>query len=429
MFSKSFFDSMNQNNKKRHLSKSISLIISTSNIPSTNISKRLQQKHETNKSNSINKSSNRNLKLNKNKKTSKISNFTMHKHNSQQNFYSKKNILNESQVIKDKISYQKSKNYVISESNTPKLIDIINSKIKEKKHYVDTYNYTNKGNSCIKTKASLSSYHKKKNLSQSDFLNLGDFCIYDIFKGSRNPKLIKQKEQEKDILQINLNNITNKNKYLRYDKNKCIIERKIYDKEEIKRKEKKDEKKVVNRTLPNNYQKNKNLIFNNIKLDNLNNILNIKITDNKNNQDFIKPNSKYDVINTSMEEDFIENNENDINLPKNMDIKLMLPTNTYKSDIYNESSQASTNQVNSNKYTLNNNIGDRKEKFISSFLDGPEDIHCRFVELHKQRKMFYENLCNNIDGVKSDFDKNIMTDFEKCEYSEYFENYDKVPLI
>jgi hypothetical protein len=244
---------------------------------------------------------------------------------------------------------------------------------------------------------------------------------------------VKTKKNHKNNSRIKLKDddsyMSKKTSGNRYDKNKCIIERKIYDKEEIKRKEKKDEKKVLNRTLPNNYQKNKNLIFNNIKLDNLNNILNIKITDNKKNQDFIKPNSKYDVINTSMEEDFIENNENDINLPKNMDIKLMLPTNTYKSDIYNESSQASTNQVNSNKYTLNNNIGDRKEKFISSFLDGPEDIHCRFVELHKQRKMFYENLCNNIDGVKSDFDKNIMTDFEKCEYSEYFENYDKVPLI
>jgi hypothetical protein len=107
-----------------------------------------------------------------------------------------------------------------------------------------------------------------------------------------------------------------------------------------------------------------------------------------------------------------------------------------KCDINNESSQDTTNQVgslNSNKYTIyNSNFGYRKDKFISSFLDGPEDIHCRFVELHRQRKMFYENFSNKLeeDGNSIDINKANISEFDKSEYSEYFENYNEnVPLI
>ena len=46
--------------------------------------------------------------------------------------------------------------------------------------------------------------------------------------------------------------------------------------------------------------------------------------------------------------------------------------------------------------------------------------------------MFYENLCNKLeDESKSiDNDKAIVNDFEKNEYSEYFDNYNEnVPII
>ena len=106
-------------------------------------------------------------------------------------------------------------------------------------------------------------------------------------------------------------------------------------------------------------------------------------------------------------------------------------------DFYNDSSQESTNLVGntfSNKITLNNsNIGNRKEKFINSFLDGPEDIHWRFVDLHKQRKLFYENICNRSNENESGFNNNNiakMSDFDKNEYSEYFDNFNEdVPII
>ena len=132
------------------------------------------------------------------------------------------------------------------------------------------------------------------------------------------------------------------------------------------------------------------------------------------------------------------NNYNDNKVTKNNrcnDIKFIFPSYFNKMDI-NECSQESTNlQGNtfSNKITINNsNIGTRKEKFINSFLDGPEDIHWRFVDLHRQRKMFYENMCNknneNDGGIKNDIAK--FSDFDKNEYSEYFDNFNEnVPII
>ena len=106
-----------------------------------------------------------------------------------------------------------------------------------------------------------------------------------------------------------------------------------------------------------------------------------------------------------------------------------------KLETNNESSQESTNLLgSSNKFTINN-MGYRKEKFISGFLDGPEDIHYRFVELHKQRKIFYESFCNKLkdENYSLDNDNNIkdnINEFDICEYSEYYENFEEnVPII
>ena len=45
--------------------------------------------------------------------------------------------------------------------------------------------------------------------------------------------------------------------------------------------------------------------------------------------------------------------------------------------------------------------------------------------------MFYENLCNKLEDNENNIDnKANINDFEKNEYSEYFDNYNKkVPLI
>ena len=263
-------------------------------------------------------------------------------------------------------------------------------------------------------------------------------------------------------------NKTQKKRFNRYDKNKCIIERKIYAGEK-KKKKNNYSKNVENITLPDNcnYIYNK-IIFNIINLNinkelNLNafkqsdkNIINItNITNNSNNLNIYEHNHNIsnrqsnklliksktnNILNTSLEDLTEKSNEiNNINNKnknnKNKDIQLIFPS-IIKNDFNNDSSQESTNQIistYSNKMTINNtNMGYRKEKFISSFLDGPEDIHYRFVDLHKQRKLFYENLCNKLEENKNsiDINKQDMNDFEKSEYSEYFDNYNEdVPFI
>jgi hypothetical protein len=179
-------------------------------------------------------------------------------------------------------------------------------------------------------------------------------------------------------------------------------------------------------------------------ISNINSIrnLDLNLTNTNNNNRYSsykllnKSQSNSNLLNTSLE-DLTQNNKNDNNSGNNNEIKLIFPSFiNNKCDINNESSQDTTNQVgslNSNKYTINNsNIIYRKEKFISSFIDGPEDIHCRFVELHRQRKMFYENFSNKLeeDGNSIDINKANISEFDKSEYSEYFENYNEnVPLI
>ena len=394
---------------KKNLTKSISLLLNTSNISSNNLSKRLQP-NIVKKSNSVDKIGKKNVKhKNNNKKSSNIYNVNLQRQNSQGALYSMKNYINDTQITNNNLKYQRLNSHLLSETKTPKLIELLNNKIKRKRNYLETYNNNNinKVNNYNKSKAALSLAHKKKNLSQGnmDYINFDEYYNYNIFKSSRNQKMIKKqtKDNTKDFY-----NKTHKNKYDRYDKNKCVIERKIYAGEK-KIKKTNDEKNVEIKTLPNNCESIYNkILFNNIKL-NINKELNLnalKKTDTK-----------------------VTNNNN------NKEIQLIFPSFN-KFDINNESSQESTNQIAStysNKMTINNiNIGYRKDKFISSFLDGPEDIHYRFVELHKQRKMFYENLCNKLEenGNNINVNNQNVNDFDISEYSEYFDNYNEdVPLI
>jgi hypothetical protein len=134
----------------------------------------------------------------------------------------------------------------------------------------------------------------------------------------------------------------------------------------------------------------------------INNLMNYKFSSTK--MLLNKSKTKSNILNTSLEEvnkskpinnyaNIISSNNNkEIKNCRYNDIKLIFPSFFNKMDMYNDSSQESTNLVGntfSNKITINNsNIVNRKDKFINSFLDGPEDIHWRFVDLHKQRKLF-----------------------------------------
>jgi len=462
----------NSSIKKPNAGKSISLIINTNHFSNTSISKKFHP-NIPKKSNSVEKASQKNLKSNKNNKNknSSIYNITLHRQNSQGSLYSLKTYINDTQITNNNVKYHKLNSHHLSETKTPKLLELLNNKIKKKKNYLDTYNNSlSKGSNYNKSKTSLSLVHKKKNLTQGnmDYINLDDYYNYSIFKSTRNQKILNK--IIKDNNQDNYRNKTNKNKHNRYDRNKCIIERKIYGGEkQVKKSDR--EKNGENKTLPNNceYLYNK-MLFNNIKLNlnkeiNINNINKIEKIDsnssnnyykinlnnepnnkhsfnNNNNKLLIKSKTNNNILNTSLE-DLTQsnkrentNNTNNGNGGGSKDIKLIFPSFINKNDLINESSQESTNQVGntfSNKITLNNtNLGYRKEKFISSFIDGPEDIHCKFVELHRQRKMFYENLCNKLEDGNS-IDNNsssINNDFDKSEYSEYFDNYNEnVPII
>ncbi len=457
-------ESKNYNNstiKNPKMTKSISLIINTTQLNNNNnISKRLQSKLQK-KSYSLDKKCS---KINKNNKnSSKIYNLSMQRQNSQGILYSLKNYINDTQLSNGNLKYQRLNSHFISETKTPKLIELLNNKVKKKKNYLETYNNKiNKDNNYHKSKSSLSLVPKHKNFSQGniDHMNFDEYYIFNIYKSSRNQKIVNK------IIKDNNQNHKNKkqnNKYDRYDKNKCVIERKIYGGEKhIKKND--GEKFEENKTLPNNCDSIYNkILFKNIKLNinkefNLNDFENSEKTqknhiknNNNSNENYKNQNKSSNqnscklliksktnnILNTSLEELNESNNKNENVSSRNINnqnIQLIFPPFN-KSDINNESSQESTNQVGntfSNKITINSNLGYRKEKFISSFLDGPEDIHCRFVELHKQRKIFYENLCNKLEeeGNSIDNNKQELNDFDKSEYSEYFDNYNEnVPII
>ena len=454
----------NQNNGK-----SLSLIINTQNLSNSNTKKKLRQ-NNSNKVNYSNKSlrkKNNSTKNEKNIKT-KIYNLTLNRQNSQSSIYSlkKKNIndIQKTYYNNNNIKHKKCYSYYLSDEKTPKIIELLNNQKKKKKNHLETYNNNNYIHCCNKSNSSLSLRQKKQNLSQGnlDNINFDDFQNYSIIKCTRNQKLLNKLLKENNI--ENKTNKTNKTKYNdRYDRNKCIIERRIYAGEKLNKKniEKNEENKIM--PLLGGYSYNK-MVFNNTKktlnkdtnlkyinkpekLDTkkTNNNLHIKIkneiknNNNTSNKFLIKSRSNSNILNTS--ENFTDNNkiENTTNINNTgeddgKEIKLIIIN---KSDLVNDSSQESTNQVGnsySNKITLNNtNLGYKKEKFISSFLNGPEDIHYKFVELHKQRKIFYEDLCNKIrkDGESLENNQSrINNDFNIDEYSEYFENYNEnVPII
>ena len=315
--------------------------------------------------------------------------------------------------------------------------------------------------------------------------------------------IIKENGYKRNKTKININedeSYLNKKIYgnFRYDKNKCVIERKFYGEDKLhkikarnKVKEKEEEKDlyILTKTLSgigdnecnklfyhrsklnikrdlkksgfdlyNNYNKNSNSNFNqNPKKDknlNINKLINYNLSSTKMVLNKSKTNNN--ILNTSLEEITqskihnnkyskqiitTNNNNNDNNQKETKncrynDIKLIFPSFFNKMDINNESSQESTNLIGntfSNKITINNsNIGSRKEKFINSFLDGPEDIHCRFVDLHRQRKIFYESMCNKNNENNGNSNNNMakISDFDKNEYSEYFDNFNEdVPII
>lgn len=443
MFSKIRIFSPKNSSKKPMLNKSLPNMTNNVHI-STNANKKNQINQQILKSNSVDNSLKRFLRDKKERHLPNLYNLILHKHNSQGSLYIHKNNLNNSLNY----IYQNLNSNLFCEARTPKLLDIINYQIRKKKNYVDTYSNFLEDKNIIRLNSnlnsSMSSVHKRKNISQSNksFTNLDECCFQNIFKGSRNIKKAKPKDNSN-----NENIQINKTKYNRYDKTKCIIERKIYGGNNKGTKYNK-EKIVGNKTFKKNYEKiYRKSLYNQTKSDiNLNlrkeidnrlNNLKIEIEEQNNNI-----NSKYllksktnNILNTFFD-DYNNDNKGE-KMNKNLDIKLIYPSFMNKLDSYNDSSQESTNQIGtSNKLTINNHNNIKKEKFISGFLDGPEDIHFRFVDLHKQRKMFYENY----DGVIKD-DENIMgkqngnindnkSNSNLYEFSEYFENFDEVvPII
>ena len=211
----------------------------------------------------------------------------------------------------------------------------------------------------------------------------------------------------------------------------------------MKRDLKKSGLDIIDNSSKNNLQNSKDK-----KNFGINNLMNYKFSSNK--MLLNKSKTKSNILNTSSEEvnkskpsnNYVNiissNNNKEIKNCRYNDIKLIFPSFFNKMDMNNDSSQESTNLVGntfSNKITINNsNIVNRKDKFINSFLDGPEDIHWRFVDLHKQRKLFYENICNKSNENEGNFNINNniakISDFYKNEYSEYFDNINEdVPII
>lgn len=79
----------------------------------------------------------KNLKLNKNdknKKSAKLYNLSLPRQNSQGSFYTQKNYINDEQFTNINLKYQKLNSHLLSEAKAPKLIELINNKIKKKKN-------------------------------------------------------------------------------------------------------------------------------------------------------------------------------------------------------------------------------------------------------------------------------------------------------
>ena len=433
------------------------------------------------------------------KNFSKLCNLTLYRQNSQGTLYSLKKF-NHDFLFPDMTQKNKGISvHLLSEIKSPKFIEHINNRKRKynnnysknisEKYFINRYNH-NKSNH-----NSTSSLNKKKksNLSQKNInlrLNFDEY--YDSKENKDDIVINKNNKKLKIDDEYNYDKKT-QNNYNRYDKKMCVIERKIYgenkynkntnNKSKEKENKEKGEKSKISEsdTLPRKEEKDSNKLSNRYskynlkrelkKLENkisniynfnhsnhnltqkskdshnisINDLLNYKINSSKMLLNKSKTNSN--ILNTSLEEiTKINNNINTNNNSKEHknsrcnDIKLVFPSFFNKLDINYDSSQESTNLIGntfSNKITINNsNMVSRKDKFINSFLDGPEDIHYRFVDLHKQRKIFYENICNKENGnqeyikISINNNKAKISDFDKNEYSEYFDNFnEEVPII
>ena len=498
--------------KDKKLNKSISLIIKNNNFSNhTNQKKLYQFIPKTSYSvqtseRKVNKNTG-NITTNNNNYLSQLYNLNFYRQNSQGSLYSLKKENNDFQFSDINYKYPRLNTYLLSEIKSPKIIEYINNRRKKLNNYNYSHNYNerlfenkchnNNNNSNYYKKSSHNSFtlaKRNKNLSQRNMkikLKLEEYYDNSFVKTKKN-----QKNNSRIKLKDDDSYMSKKTSGNRYDKNKCIIERKFYGEDKMnktknnnktksKNIEKDKEKYTPNKTLSGNGDNEYNKIYNNPSKHNLkkeikkpgldlinnyennysnhnlhqkakkekknlsiNNLLNYKWSSSKMLLNKSKTNNN--ILNTSLEEinkskTNINNNSNYNNIiqenkeSKNCrynDIKLIFPSFFNKMDFNNESSQESTNLMGntfSNKITINNsNIGSRKEKFINSFLDGPEDIHCRFVDLHRQRKLFYENMCNKANENEGNVNNNVakISDFDKNEYSEYFDNFNEdVPII
>lgn len=494
---KKIMEQKKTSNKLKHkkLNKSFSLVI-TKNSISKDIHKKKIYQFIPKTSYSVQTSERKlypnreNITSNNTNYLSQLYGFNFYRQNSQGSLCSIKKDNNDSHFSSINNKYPKLSMYLLSDVKTPKLVEYIHNRRNNHKYYNysqnynDRYDNNNHNSNHYKNSTQNSSNFPNKNKKFSERninikLKLEEYYDNSIIKTNKNHKKNSRINLNKDIY---MNKKTKMNN--RYDKNKCIIERKFYGEDKsnkpkitspkinkYKEKEKYSENKtlsgdeenefsnlIYNRTninmkkeLKNDYNKNSKNLNNNQKEKSLNlnenKLINYKWSAPKMLLNKSKTNNK--IFNTSLEE--ITNNKNnnfnyknithDNKTSKNIrynDIKLIFPSFFNKIDINNESSQESTNLVGntfSNKITINNsNIGLRKEKFINSFLDGPEDIHSRFVELHRQRKLFYENMCSsgNNNELNINNNKNMaqISDFDKNEYSEYFDNFnEEVPII
>jgi len=498
--------------KDKKLNKSISLIIKNNNFSNhTNQKKLYQFIQKTSYSvqtseRKVNKNTG-NITTNNNNYLSQLYNLNFYRQNSQGSLYSLKKENNDFQFSDINYKYPRLNTYLLSEIKSPKIIEYINNRRKKLNNYNYSHNYNerlfenkfhnNNNNSNYYKKSSHNSFtlaKRNKNLSQRNMkikLKLEEYYDNSFVKTKKN-----QKNNSRIKLKDDDSYMSKKTSGNRYDKNKCIIERKFYgedkmnktknnNKTKAKNIEKDKEKYTTNKTLSGNGDNEYNKIYNNPSKHNLkkeikkpgldlinnyennysnhnlhqkakmekknlsiNNLLNYKWSSSKMLLNKSKTNNN--ILNTSLEEinksktnnnnnsnynNIIQENKESKNCRYN-DIKLIFPSFFNKMDFNNESSQESTNLMGntfSNKITINNsNIGSRKEKFINSFLDGPEDIHCRFVDLHRQRKLFYENMCNKANENEGNVNNNVakISDFDKNEYSEYFDNFNEdVPII
>ena len=478
--------------------KSISLIVKTPNYSNNTIPKKMYSfipKTSYSVQTSEAKQSQPKISNNKNntniKNFSKLCNFTLYRQNSQGALYSLKKF-NHEFLFPDIMHKNQGVNIrLLSEIKSPKFIEYMNNKEKKSKklnhsqnindkYFVNKYNYN---------KSNHNSFYglnkKNKNLSQTNInLKLSFDEFYD-FHGTKDDNINKNKFKDKTKENDENNNINDK-KYLnynRYDKKKCIIERKMYgdnkyNKNKTNNSKKYSDKNSENNTLSgkdfkeynkyskynskkeskkleekiiNNYNYNNSPIYNLTQKSkdmhniNISELINYKKSSSK--MLLNKSKTNINMLNIGLEEihqtkiNSSNNSNKEYKKRKYNDIKLVFPAFFNKLDINNESSQESTNLIGntfSNKLTINNsNMITKKEKFINSFLDGPEDIHYRFVDLHRQRKLFYENMCykdnenqGNIKNKNINNNKAKISDFDKNEYSEYFDNFnEEVPMI